>query len=255
MLDRSERATSFGAAAREYDRYRVGPPPQALDWLLPPNCASVLDLGAGTGLLTRQLVRRVDEVMAVDPDPRMRKVLNEACPRATSLAGTAERIPLPDSRVDAVMVSAAWHWMDPARALPEIARVLRPGGTFAVLWTRRDRRVPWVSELDSFVRGLTGSADDVQRRIQHMSNRTWLPDGAPFTDVTSRVITWDAPLTSEAVVGMFTTYSGFITQPDEAKRRIVHQVAARVSAAALPARGLVRMPMACHAWRLRRVAN
>ncbi|MGW7004768.1 class I SAM-dependent methyltransferase [Streptomyces sp. NPDC054933] len=255
MLDRSERATSFGAAAREYDRYRVGPPPQALDSLLPANCASVLDLGAGTGLLTRQLVGRVDEVIAVDPDVRMRDVLNEACPQATSLAGTAECIPLPDSRVDAVMVSAAWHWMDPARALPEIARVLRPGGTFAVLWTRRDRRVPWVAELDAFVRELTGSGDEVERRIQHMSNHAWLPDDAPFTDVTSCVLTWDVPMTSEAVVGMFTTYSGFITQSDEAKRQLALRITARVSAAALPTQGSVRMPMACHAWRLRRAAD
>ncbi len=255
MLDRSQRATSFGAAAREYDRYRIGPPPQALDWLLPAGCGCALDLGAGTGLLTRQLVGRVGEVIAVDPDPRMRRVLDGSCPQATSLAGTAEGIPLPDSRVDAVIVSAAWHWIDPDRALPEIARVLRPGGTFAVLWTRRDRRVPWVAELDSSVRDLTGSGDRVERRIQHMSGHTWLPGDAPFTDVTSRVITWDAAMTREAVVGMFTTYSGFITQPDEAKRRITRQITARVSAALPSGQGPVRMPMACHAWRLRRVTD
>ncbi|MDI5963702.1 class I SAM-dependent methyltransferase [Streptomyces sp. SL13] len=251
MLNRSARAVSFGTAAEEYDRFRMGPSEQVLDWLLPPDCAAVLDLGAGTGLLTRQLAERVDDVLAVEPDARMREVLAAGCPRATVLEGTAENIPLPGARVGAVTVSAAWHWMDPVRALPEIARVLQPGGTLAILWTRRDRRVPWVDALDSFVRDLVGAGDEVERQIRRMGTERWLPDGVPFTEPESRVLTWTAPLTVDALVGMFATYSGFIAQPEERKRELAGLIDAQVHRTADIADGTVRMPMACHTWRLR----
>ncbi len=78
----------------------------------------------------------------------MRAVLTARCPGAEVLPGRGEDTPLPDASVDAVIVSAAWHWLDPDRAVPEIARVLRPGGRLGVLWVSRDVRVPWVAEFN-----------------------------------------------------------------------------------------------------------
>ena len=124
MPDRETRRLSFGSVATDYDRYRPSPPPQALDWLIPPGARAVLDLAAGTGAVTRELVGRAPRVIAVEPDERMRAVLTARCPEAEVLAGRGEDIPLPDASVDAVVISAAWHWLDPERAVPEITRVL-----------------------------------------------------------------------------------------------------------------------------------
>jgi SAM-dependent methyltransferase len=143
VADREARRLSFGSVADDYDRYRPAPPPEALDWLVPPGARAVLDLAAGTGLVTRGLIGRAERVVAVEPDARMRAVLAARCPQAEVLDGRGEDIPLPDASVDAVVISAAWHWLDPARAVPEITRVLRTGGTLGVMWTSRDDRVPW----------------------------------------------------------------------------------------------------------------
>jgi SAM-dependent methyltransferase len=105
---------SFGGIADDYDRLRPGPAPAALDWLLPARPDVVVDLGAGTGLLSRALAGRADRVIAVEPDARMRAVLTGRSPGVEVLAGRGESIPLPDASADAVLVSSAWHWMAPA---------------------------------------------------------------------------------------------------------------------------------------------
>jgi SAM-dependent methyltransferase len=107
----------------------------------------VLDLGAGTGKLTGTLVRLGVEVTAVEPDPGMLAVLRRELPSVRSLSGRAENIPLPDGSADAVLVGQALHWFDLDRAMPEMARVLVPGGVLAALWNVDDDRVPWVAEL------------------------------------------------------------------------------------------------------------
>ncbi|MDQ6857213.1 MAG: methyltransferase domain-containing protein [Candidatus Dormibacteraeota bacterium] len=141
------RAGSFGAAAAEYERGRPSYPAAAIDWLLPPRARRVLDLGAGTGKLTRQLVERGLEVVAVEPSPGMRSQLALMLPEVALLDGTAEAIPLPDHSVDAVLVAQAWHWVDPGRARPEVARVLTPGGRLGLVWNIRDEREDWVKQL------------------------------------------------------------------------------------------------------------
>jgi ubiquinone/menaquinone biosynthesis C-methylase UbiE len=131
VTDRESRRLSFGSVAADYDRYRPAPPPQALDWLIPPDATAVLDLAAGTGTVTRLLIGRAARVVAVEPDERMRAVLAARCPEAEVLEGRGEDIPLPDASVDAVAIASAWHWLDPDRAVPEIVRVLRPGAPSA----------------------------------------------------------------------------------------------------------------------------
>ena len=129
----AELRLSFGNVAETYDRVR---PPysrvlldRAEELLELDSQARVLDLGAGTGRVTRELARRFEDVVAVEPDERMRAL------NADALAGSAEAIPLEDASVDAVFVGEAFHWFDPDAAIPEIARVLRPRGGLAILWT------------------------------------------------------------------------------------------------------------------------
>ena len=96
--------------------------------------ATVVDLGAGTGKLTRLLVPAFGRVIAVEPSDAMRRKLDAFCPKAESLAGTGQEIPLPDASVDAVFAAQAFHWFDDEPAVAEIARVLRPRGALVLMW-------------------------------------------------------------------------------------------------------------------------
>lgn len=148
----SRRARSFGNEASAYAEHRPGYPLAALRWGLPSNAEAVLDLGAGTGKLTEGLLALGLRVTAVEPDPDMRAELIRRLPGVRTLDGTAERIPLGDAEVDSVLVGQAFHWFDLDRALAEIARVLKPGGTVVALWNHRDESVPWVARLDELAR-------------------------------------------------------------------------------------------------------
>ncbi len=146
----ARRANSFGAVAAAYADHRPGYAVTAVDWALAPLAhrtdVAVLDLGAGTGTLTRRLRTRPGvAVTAVEPDPRMLAELRLRVPGVDTHAGRAEVIPLLDAAVDAVLVGQALHWFDLTRALPEIVRVLRPGGVFAALWNADDVDVEWVA--------------------------------------------------------------------------------------------------------------
>jgi SAM-dependent methyltransferase len=118
----------------DYERGRPGWPPQALDVPGLSPTATVLDLGAGTGKLTRLLVPRFSRVICVEPDETMRALLSQLCPGADVRTGRAEDIPLGDASVGAVFVAEAFHGFDDERALAEIARVLEPRGALVLMW-------------------------------------------------------------------------------------------------------------------------
>jgi SAM-dependent methyltransferase len=118
----------------DYERGRPGWPPAVVDIAGLPPTATVLDLGAGTGKLTRLLARAFGRVVAVEPAEPMRWMLETLCPQARALAGTGQDIPLSDHAVDAVFAAQAFHWFDDERALGEIARVLRPHGALVLMW-------------------------------------------------------------------------------------------------------------------------
>jgi SAM-dependent methyltransferase len=124
---------SFGSVAETYHRVRPPYSQELLDRagneLELDSSARVLDLAAGTGRLTQELRRRFADVVAVEPDERMRRV------HGTALAGSAESIPLDGASVDAAFVGEAFHWFDPAAAIPELVRVLRPRGGLAIVST------------------------------------------------------------------------------------------------------------------------
>jgi ubiquinone/menaquinone biosynthesis C-methylase UbiE len=114
--------------------------------------SKVLDLAAGTGKLTRQLVPSGAELVAVEPVAGMRAKLAETVPGVPALEGTAEEIPLGDASVDAVFCAQAFHWFDAERALEEIHRVLRPGGALALVWNVRDETVEWERRLSKLMK-------------------------------------------------------------------------------------------------------
>lgn len=149
--DRLLHGSSFGAAAGAYAEHRPGYAEAAVRWALEPvldrRPVRVADVGAGTGKLTATLVSLGAETTAVEPDPQMLAELRRAVPAVSSVPGSAEEIPLPDASLDAVLAGQAMHWFDMDRALPEIARVLRPGGVLAGLWNVDDDRVGWVAGL------------------------------------------------------------------------------------------------------------
>ena len=144
-------ARSFGPVADAYDRGRPTYPADAVAWLVGRQRATVLELGAGTGKLTAQLVAQGHDVLATDPDDAMLDVLRERVPQARVSNTSAEEIPLGDRSVDVVVAAQAFHWFDHERALPEIARVLRPGGHLALVWNQRDERIPWVRKLGRII--------------------------------------------------------------------------------------------------------
>ena len=212
VADRAERALSFGAIADDYDRLRPGPPDVAVDWLLPAHCQVAIDVGAGTGLLTRALARRVAQIVAVEPDERMAAVLRARSPGVRVLSGSAEAIPVPGASADGVFVSTAWHWMDPDRAAGEIGRVLRDGGRFGVIWTSLDHQAGWLLALRRPDRREPCGADSSQaaaERARH--HEVTLPAAAPFGNISTASFAFTRTMAIGDLVDLLATYSGFIT--------------------------------------------
>ena len=145
MSDRPAR--SFGSVADSYDRGRPSYPEAAVSWLTGERPATVLELGAGTGQLTARLVERGHDVLATDPDEEMLARLAERLPDVRTAVAAAEDLPVADRSVDVVVCAQAFHWFDTDKALPEIARVLRPGGRLALVWNQTDLSIPWVRRL------------------------------------------------------------------------------------------------------------
>ncbi len=145
------RGAAFQAMADVYERTRPTYPDQAVDWLAGNTPVRVLELGAGTGKLTGSLRARDHDVVATDPSTAMLAQLRRRHPGTPALPARAEQLPFRSHSFDAVVVAQAFHWFDPALALPEISRVLRPQGTFALVWNLRDESVPWVRRLGAVI--------------------------------------------------------------------------------------------------------
>jgi SAM-dependent methyltransferase len=153
--------TVFREVADAYERGRPGYPEDAARWLAGAEPRDVVDLGAGTGKLTRTLLDLGHRVTAVEPLEEMRSALAAAVPGVLALPGSAEAIPLPDATADVVTCAQAFHWFDHAKALPEIARVLRPGGRLALVWNSRDDRDPWMAGLSAIIGNEPVDEDDL----------------------------------------------------------------------------------------------
>ncbi|MBG0831036.1 class I SAM-dependent methyltransferase [Planomonospora sp. ID67723] len=233
------RASSFGAQAAAYARERPGYPGAAVRWALGPVRGRaplrVLDLGAGTGKLTGSLLRHGAEVVAVEPDPAMLDRLRSGLPEVRALPGTAEEIPLPDGCADAVLVGQALHWFDLDRAVPEIIRVLAPGGVLAGLWNLDDDRVPWVEGLKK----VSGST---------VSFRRWRPASEPLEGRGFRVVeraefAHAQRRTAESMTATVATHSHVLTLPEAERADLLARVSGYLRSTPETAHGEFELPI------------
>jgi SAM-dependent methyltransferase len=231
--NKTQRSESFGLVASDYARFRPGPPAAAIDWLLERAPSTVVDLGAGTGAMTQQLVSRVDHIVAIEPDDRMRSILKTNLPEVTALRGTGECMPLDDGSAGAVLASNCWHWMDPDATLLEISRVLAPGGTLGVVWAGPDPDGPFVAQAQAMLTSSGRSepsenseqAADLGSEVMDTDNRVEtvlrIPNGSFFAQPEHTTLTWDIPLTADDLIGLLGTFSWIITMPDDRRSHVI----------------------------------
>ncbi len=226
----------FGRRAAEYERGRPSYPQTAIDWLarnlrLGPD-ATVLDLGAGTGKLTRLLVPTQARVLALEPVEGMREQLQRLVPQAGLVDGTAEAIDLPDGSVDAVTAGTAFHWFDCDRALPEIQRVLRKGGRLGLIANVRDESEAWVRQVSRIIkRGVvTGSSETVVKHARRMSHRgAWkacFEHTELFSPLRERSFSHVHETDVETQLARFESVSFISALPTAARRRLLRELEA-----------------------------
>ncbi len=218
MADRP--ALSFGVAAEDYERVRPAWPPEAVELaarlLGLGRRVTIVDLAAGTGKLTRRLVDRFDRVIAVEPDDRMRRLLD-----VEAHAGTAESIPLPADCADAVFVGDAFHWFDAPVALSEIARVLKPGGGLAVLWNHWWRTEPPIPEaaLELLRIPYERSGRDAAAAVEAAAWRDAFA-GSPFAPPGEERLTNQAVIPAQDLVALYLSTSSIAMLPDQERARL-----------------------------------
>ena len=238
-------ATSFAGQAALYARLRPEYPAAAIDLALPAGASRVLDLGAGTGKLTGSLLARGLQVIAVEPLESMLAELHRGLPGAVAVSGAAEGIPLADSTVDAVLVGQAFHWFDPALALPEMARVLRPGGTLSLLWNHDDDTDPLVLEVQSALdragRPVGGSTGRGSQLIPFTADPV-------LTDPELTEVRWVREQSVDDYVGLQQTYS-YVIRASAATRAQLAQEVRAILQRHQPDSPLVRIPVSCQVWR------
>jgi SAM-dependent methyltransferase len=213
----AKRASSFGYQAGAYAEHRPDYPISAILWTVggaTRPVRRVLDLAAGTGKLTGVLVTLGFEVTAVEPDPDMLAELSKRFPTVTALTGRAERIPLPDGAVDAVLAGQAFHWFDPEPALAEIARVLRPGGVVGALWNVEDDRVDWVAELVRLSRTSVSRPRNLDDLLARPAFRTFEREQFPHSH----------RRTAESLTATLATHSHTVVIPDAERAAVLDRV-------------------------------
>lgn len=215
---RTLRATlggSFRAGGERYARVRPGYPVAAVDWLVPAGARDVVDIGAGTGKLTRLLAERGLTVVAVDPSADMLGQI-PAQPSVTTVVGTGEATGVPEQSGDLATFAQAWHWVDPVAGCAELVRVLRPGGRVGMLWNVLDVSVPW---LDRFARAMRSIAPDSAEPTPAYP----APElSSAFGPVEQKSFRWSMPLTREDLTTLPETRSYWLsaTEEDRALARV-----------------------------------
>ena len=241
MLD-NRLAQSFGRVALAYDDARPEYAPEALSRAatalgLGP-ASRVVDLGAGTGTLTRRLVERFAEVVAIEPADEMRAVLEARTPGVVSRAGTAEQIPLPDGWADAVFVADAFHWFDTPVALLEIARVLRRCGGVALLWNDWwlvEPPLPQAArELLDAVYVRSGRAASARAAGDPLA--AFSVSGSPFGPLHQESFPRELQLTADEVVALYATVSSVASLPEPERAELERQLRPMLS-------GSYRLPL------------
>jgi SAM-dependent methyltransferase len=212
----------FETAGERYERGRPDYPASAIDWLMARlglaerRDARVLDIGAGTGKLTRPLLERGLRVIAVEPVAGMRATLERATAGADVRAGQAEALPLTDAEVDAVVAGQAFHWFANATALGEFARVLRPHGCLGLIWNRRDLDQPLQAAIARLIAPYRGDVP------AHPTDawRAAFTSAAPFVPVAERRFAHAQTLDADGLVDRVLSISFVSALPDDERRSV-----------------------------------
>lgn len=221
----------------DYERGRPAYPDQVVDLAELARSATALELAAGTGKLTRQLVSRIAHVVAVEPDPGMRRKLGVACPGVEAIDGTAEQIPLPDDAVDAVFVAQAFHCFDTEAALTEIARVLRPGGALVVMWNvANGSAVPSIAAVEELLAPIW--PQDFGLPLDMMSG-DWAPSSwnlpfakRAFDQIREARLANPQTVDPQGLVAFFGSMGWIANLPDEERQPLVDAMRSHLTAAA-----------------------
>ncbi|MBV8221028.1 MAG: class I SAM-dependent methyltransferase [Solirubrobacterales bacterium] len=226
-----EAAHGFQQGADAYERGRPGYPPEVVEWLtreldLRPG-RTVLDVAAGTGKLTRELVASGATVIAVEPVPAMRAVLERVVPAAGALDGTAETLPIDSGAVDAITVASAFHWFDGPASAAEFHRVLRSGGRLALLWNRRRAEEPLNRAVDEVI-------ERYRRRPPRPTRDRWrepLEASGLFKPVAAREVPFEQVLDANRFVDRFTSISYVAALPDRERASVIDRLRALAAGA------------------------
>ena len=255
------RSTSFGRVADHYETFRPGPPVDAVRWLFPEPVDTVVDVGAGTGALSRLLADVAVHVVAVEPDPDMRQVLSDSVPGIAVRDGRGEALPVADDSADGVVASSSWHWVDPMAGLREAARVLRGGGVMAAMWTGPDPDGTFMRQAQAALAHGDGDGDRVLQRTVAgeftPANLTLeIPAGLPFASPEHQHFTWTLPLTGDQLIGLLGTLSWIIVMSDDDRKRLF-DTARRFLRDVLGIEGdvTVDVDFVCDAYRARRSSS
>jgi SAM-dependent methyltransferase len=252
-VEEAPRRLTFGAHADAYERARPAWPQEAARWLVPEAAELVVELGAGTGKLTRAVAALGARVVAVEPDPRMLAVLRGL--GLEGVEGSAERIPFGDGTADAVVAGSSLHWFELDVALPEIHRVLRPGGCFAFAWNHRDDRHPAVA-------GMGKTLHQAQTRTggPRWRSRDWsreLTGTGLFRDVERARFAYVHELPREALPDHLLSYSGVAALSEDERSRVLAEVAELLDAdeSVSGGDGALRLPFVVTAYRATRTSS
>jgi len=219
-------AAGFGRAAEVYERARPSYPPDAIDWLLARTDVgegdTIVDLGAGTGKLTRLLAPSGARVIAIEPIPEMRALIGVG----DVMDGTAEAIPLADGSAALVTVAQAFHWFDLDRALPEIHRVLRSDGSLVLVWNMRDLEDPVQRGVEDLLAPVRG------RRVAAQREGRWrapLAESPLFGELETAEFRFEQWFTVEDLVDRVRSTSFVAAMTDEERRPLLDDVRALVA--------------------------
>ena len=228
MARREAPPDAFGRSAREYEQGRPEWPEELLDRVvselgLGPQ-AEVLDLGAGTGKLTRSLVPRFARVVAVEPDDAMRDVLEEVVPAAEALPGNAEAIPIADTSVDAVFSAEAFHWFATDAAVAEIVRALRPRGAFVIFWNYPLEDDEMGEEAERVIKAAVerGGEPGLGRVLSNEWRRPL--EAAPFEPLREAEVERDFVSSRDEWIANMLSVSSIAHQPDEDRIAFAEQL-------------------------------
>jgi SAM-dependent methyltransferase len=196
--------------------------------------SAVLEVGAGTGKLTRVLVDEFAEVVAVEPDPHMRALFTALCPRAALVAGAAEALPIAPASVDAVFVAEAFHWFDHGAALAEFARVLRPGGALVLMWNRpAGRPEPPITEVEKLLEPLWPKEIDMPldldpSRFDYARDWPGAFEGSAFEPLQESKFANIRTVGRDDVVAFFGSMGWIGGLPEDEARRLLDEVRSRL---------------------------